>query len=155
MKLINGMFFINNDDDAFYLREANAWSKKGKLVRSHVVGLASPEPSPFTALQAFELALSETDERYHSPFSDTRSAVTCLFPTSIACSLALTDSLSAFLGYGTNVICTASFAPNANKATLVFNDTIVRARSPLWVVMPAAADPAMAGIRCLFASEPL
>lgn len=151
----NGDFYIDDITDFLYLREGGGWDKKGKFVRAHIVGLTSEGPFPFTDAQAFELALSETAERYYPAFSASRSEVECIFPTAGACSIVLTDSLSAYLGYGTHVICTATFAAHSKAATLVFNDVIIPARTPLWIVMPIPADATMAGLRCLFASEPV
>lgn len=151
----DGDFYIDNADDYFYLRESGAYAKKGKFVRSHALGLWSEGPFPFTAQQYFELAITETDEHYYQAFSAGRSLVSCIFPTSASCDVILTDSLSGYLGKGSNVICTAHFEGVAQNAVLTFRDYFVRAGSPLWVVMPTVADATMAGIRCLYASEPV
>lgn len=152
---VNGEFYIDNDNDHFYLRETNAWNKKGQLVRAHIVGLWSEDIFPFTATQVFELGLSSTDEHFYQAFSELHSSVRCIFPTASDTVIVLTDSLSGYLGSGRNVICTATFTGVSNDATLVFNDTVVRKHSPLWVVLPPTPDVAMAGLRCLFGSEPL
>lgn len=153
--VVDGEFYIDNDNDDFWLREGGVWDKKGKLVRAHVLGLASTGPFPFTASQAFELALSETDEHYYPAFSTALSEVVASYPTHASCDVVLTTDLAAFLGSGRNVVCTAHFSGVAQVATLTFNDVIVPKFTPMWVVMPAVADPAMAGLRCLFRSEPL
>lgn len=148
-------FYINDLNDDFYLHEAGEWRKLGKLVRAHVIGLWSESTFPFVSLQSFELALSKTDEHFYPDFSASQSTVSCIFPTAASCDVILTDSLSGFLGTGSNAICTAHFEGVAQEATLTFNDVIVRAHTPLWIVLPATPDVAMAGLRCLFASEPL
>lgn len=155
MTAIDGEFYINNANDDFYLRETGQWDKKGKLVRAHIVGLTTEGPFPFVALQSFELALSETDERFYSPFSDAYSSVRAIFPPHGDVTITLTDSLSGFLGKGSNVICSAFIAANTQDAVLTFNDVFVPPRTPLWVVAPLTADPTLAGLRCLFGSEPL
>lgn len=150
-----GDFYIRKSNANFFLRINSAWTNEGQLVRAHVLGLTSEGPFPFTNLQTFELALSETNERYHQDFSLDRSEVRAIFPTAGSCDLVLTDNLGRFLGHGEHIICTAHFEGVAQIATLAFNDVIVPAFTPLWVVMPAIADPTMAGVRCLFASEPV
>ena len=152
---VDGEFYIDNDNDTFFLRENSVWNKKGKLVRAHILGLTSEGAFPFTNAQAFELALSETPEHYYPAFSDARSEVIAIFPTAASCDVVLTDDLASFLGTGSNVICTASFTGVAQEASLEFTDVVIPAFTPLWVVMPLVADVAMAGIRCLFASEPV
>lgn len=151
----DGDFYIDKSDAYLFLRQLAEWDRMGKLMRTHVLGLTSEGPFPFTALQIFELALGETDEHYYPAFSLSRSMVTAIFPTAASCNIVLTDDLANFLSNGSHVICTAHFEGVAQHASLSFNDVIVRARTPLWIVMPASADVAMAGLRCLFASEPL
>lgn len=150
-----GDFYIQKRNANFFLRISSAWNNEGQLVRAHVLGLTSEAPFPFTGLQTFELALSETDEHYHQDFSLDRSEVRAIFPTAGSCDLVLTDDLARFLGHGDHIICTAHFEGVSQQAALTFNDVFVPAFTPLWVVMPAIADATMAGVRCLFASEPL
>ena len=78
-----------------------------------------------------------------------------IYPTAASCDVVLTDDLSSFLGTGSNVICTAHFEGVSQRATLAFADVTIPAFTPLWVVMPLVADATLAGIRCLFASEPV
>jgi hypothetical protein len=151
---VNGEFYIDDVNDNFWLRENSAWTKKGKLVRAHLVGLTSEGAFPFTNAQAFELALSETPEHYYPAFSTARSEVNAIFPTAASCDVVLTNDLASFLGAGSNVICTAHFEGVAQRATLTFADVIIPPFVPLWVVMPLTADATLAGLRCLFASEP-
>ena len=152
---VDGEFYIDNTDNSFYLRESAQWNYKGKLVRAHIVGVTSEGAFPFTNAQFFELAISETPEHYSQAFSAARSEVNAVYPTATSCDVVLTDDLSSFLGTGSNVICTAHFSGVAQIATLTFADKIIPAFTPLWVVMPLVADAALAGIRCLFASEPV
>jgi hypothetical protein len=148
-------FYINNDNDDFYLHEAGFWVKKGRLVRANLVGLVSVGPYPFTDMQTFELAPGETAVHYYDAFSQSRSEVVAEYPTAASCDVIFTDNLAGYLSTGTNVICSAHFEGVAQEATLTFNDTIVPAFSPLWVIMPATADLALAGLRALFGGEPV
>lgn len=152
---VDGEFYLDNVNDNFWLREGGAWVKKGKLVRAHVLGLFSEGGFPFTNAQVFELALSETAEHYYPAFSTPRSEVFATYPTAASCDVVLTNDLASFLGTGSNVICTAHFQGVAQSAALTFADVVVPAFSPMWVVMPMTADVTMAGVRCLFASEPV
>jgi hypothetical protein len=148
-------FYINNDNDDFYLRENGVWNKKGRLLRADVVGLVVSGPYPFTNGQTFELALGAGPIHYYQAFSGSRSEVTCEYPTAASCDVIFTDNLAGYLSSGSDIICTAHFEGVAQLATLTFNDTMVAAFSPLWIVMPATADIAMAGLRALFAGEPV
>lgn len=147
-------YYIDNNNDDFYLHESGAWVKKGRLVRATCVGFVATGPSPFLNGDIFELALGETAIHYYPSFSASRSVVSCEYPTAASCSVILTDNLAGYLSSGTDVICTAHFSGVAQQATLTFNDVIVPAFSPLWLVMPATADTTMAGLRALFAGEP-
>jgi len=152
---VNGEFYINDLNDDFYLRQSDIWNKKGKLVRYHVLGLNSEALFPFTSFQSFELALNETGEHYFNGLSDLLSSVSCTFPTAGSCDIVLTDNLAGFLGTGANVIGTAHFEGVTQHATLDFADRTIPAHTPLWLVMPEVPDAAMAGLRCLFVSEPV
>lgn len=152
---VDGEFYIDNSKSRFWLRESGAWDYKGRLVLSDVVGLVSAGPYPFTAGQVFELALGITPVRYYDAFSHARSTVTCEYPAKAPCNIVFTDNLAGFLSTGTNVICQAAISPSSQTAVLTFNDTIVPAFAPLWVVMPMSADQTMAGLRALFAGEPV
>jgi hypothetical protein len=152
--LVDGEFYIDNTNDNFWLHESGAWNKKGKLVRAHVLGLTSEGAFPFTNAQVFELALSETGEHFYPAFSTARSEVNAIFPTAASCDVILTNDLASFLGTGSNAVCTAHFEGVAQSATLTFADVIIPPFVPLWVVMPLTADATLAGLRCLFASEP-
>jgi hypothetical protein len=151
---VDGEFYIDNAKSRFWLREDGAWDKKGRLVLSDVVGLVSAGPYPFLDAQVFELALGITSVRYYGAFSQSRSKVTCEYPAAAPCDIVFTDDLAGFLSSGTNVICQATISPSSQAADLTFNDTVVPAFSPLWIVMPMTADPTMAGLRALFAGEP-
>lgn len=150
----NGNWYIDNDTENFYLCEDNAWVKKGRLFRASIVGLISEGPYPFTAQQVFELAIGPSPVRYYPAFSAPRSAVVCDFPAAAECEIVLTDNLAGFLSTGTDIICSAAITPASQTAVLTFNDVTVPANTPLWLVMPAIADVAMAGLRALFAGEP-
>jgi hypothetical protein len=152
---VNGEFYIDNDNGEFFLFESGAWNKKGRIVRASVVGLVSVGPFPFTPLQQFELAIGETGARYYDAFSTARSAVSCEYPTAASCDVIFTNNLAGYLSSGTDIICIAHFEGVAQEATLTFTDTTVPALAPLWVVMPASADASMAGLRALFAGEPI
>lgn len=151
---VNGEFYIDDVSDNFWLRELNAWEYKGRLYRADTVGMISAGPFPFKAGQIFELAPSTMTVHYYPDFSASRSKVSCEYPTHASCEIVFTDNLAGFLSTGTNVICTATFEGVAQNATLVFSDIIVPAFTPVWLVMPASADPTMAGLRALFAGDP-
>lgn len=155
MILIDGEFYIDNTTDDFYLREASAWDKKGRLFRSNIVGMLSEAIYPFTDGQTFELAPSATRLRFHEPFSQLRSSVKCDFPAAADCTIIFTDNLAGFLSTGTNVICSAAMSAVSQSAVLTFNDTTVEAFASLWLIMPTPADVAMAGLRAMFAGEPV
>jgi hypothetical protein len=150
----NGKWYIDNDTENFWLCENNAWVKKGRLFRANLVGLLSEGPFPFTNGQKFELAVGATPVRYYDAFSTARSEVFCQFPAAADCEIIFTDNLAGFLSTGTDVICRASISPTSQFATLTFNDVTVPAFTPLWLVMPATADVALAGLRAIFAGEP-
>lgn len=152
---VDGEFYIDNVKSAFFLRESAMWDKKGRLMRSDVIGLLSYATHPFEDTQTFELAPGITPVRYYDAFSQARSSVACAGPAAAPCDVVFTDNLAGFLSTGTNVICRASFLPTSSAATLAFTDTTVQAFAPLWVVMPLVADVAMAGLRALFAGEPV
>lgn len=152
---VDGEFYIDNSTSRFWLREGAAWDAKGRLMRSDVVGLVSAGPYPFLAAQVFELAPGITPIRYYDAFSQSRSGVSCEYPAASPCAIVFTDNLAGFLSTGTNVICQAAIAPSSKTAVLTFHDTTVPAFAPLWLVMPLSADPTMAGLRALFAGEPI
>lgn len=152
---VDGEFYIDNIKSTYYLRENAAWDKKGRLIRSDVVGLLSVGTNPFVGGQTFELAPGITPVRYYGAFSASRSSVVCEGPTAAPCDIVFTDNLAGFLSTGTNVICLAQMSATDHRAVLTFNDTIVPAFAPLWVVMPLVPDVAMAGLRAIFAGEPV
>lgn len=153
MTIANGSFYIDDATDNFWLKHHGVWTDKGRLYRAVVVGFLSEAIYPFTAGQYFELAPGAKGMHFYDTFSNPRSNVQCDYPAAANCTITLTDSLSGFLGLGTNVICQAQMTPASKTATLAFNDVIVPAAAPLWLVMPATADVAMAGLRALFAGD--
>lgn len=126
-----------------------------RRISTEVVGFVSAGPYPFLDSQVFELAPGETNLEFSAGFSASKSRVECEYPNAGACSVVLTDDLAGFLSSGTNVICQADFAPVSRFADLTFNDVVVQAFKPLWLVMPATADVAMAGLRATFAGKPV
>lgn len=151
---VDGEFYIDNDNDDFYLRENGAWGYKGRLFRDDVVAFISPGPYPFVAQQTFELAMGSTAVRYYQGYSGVASKVAALYPAAADCVVTFTNNLADFLGHGTSVICSAAIAAGQQQAALTFNDTTVPAFTPLWLVMPETADVAMAGMRAVFVGEP-
>ncbi len=152
---VNGEFYIDNVRSNFFLRENDAWDKKGKLVRAEIVGLVSESANPFVAAQTFELAPSVRAIHYYDAFSQPRSSVRCDGVAVSSCDIIFTNNLAGFLSTGTDVICRAAMSPTDQQAVLTFTDTIVPAFSPLWVVMPLVPDVAMAGLRAIFGGEPV
>jgi hypothetical protein len=153
--LVDGEFYIDNDNGDFWLREHSAWDWKGRLFRQTVVGLISAGPFPFNDAQLFELATGATRVHYSDALSLASSSVTCEYPTAASCDVVFTDNLAGYLSSGSpaDAICVASFTGVAQVATLSFTDRFVDPFSPVWVVMPAVADLAMAGLRAVFAGR--
>lgn len=152
---VKGEFYINNVNADFYLFEnpSPTWDLKGRLMRANVVGVVSEWSYPFTDGQIFELAPGQNDTHFYPLFSNARSSLSADFPPQAECQIVLTDDLAAYLGQGKRVVCVADVSPDLHDAVLTFNDIVVPAHTPLWLVMPAAADPTMAGLRALFAGE--
>lgn len=151
---VDGEFYIDNVTSNFWLRENAEWDKKGRLVRADIVGLISAGPYPFTDGFIFELAIGKNPVAFSQAFSADISSVAAEYPTASACSIIFTDNLAGYLSSGTDIICTASLGASSQIATLEFNDVIVPAFQPLWLVMPSPADVAMAGLRASFAGDP-
>lgn len=148
MTAINGEFYINNLDDAFYLRETNEWNYKGKLARANIVGFYGD--GPFLPGQRFRLATSETHVVFFQEFSEQYSSVESAYPVSAACDLIFTDDLAAALGYGERIVCTAHFEPGEKIATLTFGNMVVAAHAQLYLVMPDTTVGTLAGVQALF-----
>lgn len=150
--LVDGEFYIDNDNGDFYLREGGAWSRRGRLVRADIVGLYAE--GPFLGGAQFELAPTGYDIHYSQSLSANKSSVIVDFPAISTFDLVFTDNLAAYLAYGDRAICSAHFS-GSHVASLTFTDAIVRANSPTWIVLQAAADPSFSGLRALIGGEPV
>jgi hypothetical protein len=156
-----GQFYIDNDDDAFYLFEQpdppagpKDWFYKGRLIVASVVGLWTEPLHPYTNLQQFGLAPTFRPINYSDTLSQKYSSVTCANRPNAECVVAFTDDLAAYLGYGERAVCLATFAAGADTAVLTFSTLTVPGGSPLWAVMPPTADANLAGVRALIGGRP-
>ncbi len=148
MTAINGEFYIDNLDDAFYLRETNEWDYKGKLAKANIVGFLGD--GPFLPGERFQLATSETAVVYFQEFSEQYSSVESAYPVQGDRELLFTDNLAAALAYGDRVICRAHIAAGERIATLTFANMVVAPHAQLYLVMPDPADATLAGVQALF-----
>jgi len=150
---VNGEFYIDNENDDFYLREGGVWGWKGRIMRASAIGFYGD--GPFTDAQTFPLAEFLSDLRFTAAFSGPRSFIKADAPPSTDVNIVVTDNLAAFLGTGNRAICTGTILAGEGTATTLswLEGTIVPAGSRLWIVMPSPADPAMAFVRTIIAGE--
>lgn len=150
---IDGAFYIDNVPCKFYLREDGTYNYKGKMIRANIFGLWTAPLFPFKALQQFGCAPADRDITYDPDFSGSYSSVTCTNRPVGEAVVSFTDDLSAFLGYGERLICTATFAPGEDVAALTFNTITVPGGRPIWAIMPASADANFCGVVALIGGQ--
>jgi hypothetical protein len=145
--LVDGMFYIDNDTDNFYLREAGAWVLKGNLTRVDVAGLSVL--GRFAGADRFQMAPSISRVLYDSAgFSAAHSNVILDYTPAAPFDIVFVSDLADYLANGTSIICTASFSPSGPKqASLVFQNCLVPAYTALHAVCPLTPDQTAAGLR--------
>ena len=149
---VNGEFYINNLNKDFWLREFDAWNKKGKLIDNDIVGFYAD--GPFRDAQTFTLAPSVYAVNYSPALSPSVSRASCASPPTGAVDVVFTDDLPAYLALGERAIMTAHWEPGTTEATLTFLTATIAAHSSVYAVFPTDNDPTFAIVSIYMGGEP-
>lgn len=149
---VNGEFYIDNNNDDFYLRESGVWNWKGRVMRVGGVGFYGE--GPFTNAQYYPLSESLCTLQFTAAFSGPRSLIKADAPPSGNVTIVVTDNVASYLGTGGRALCTGTILAGTSDATLTWLEgATVLAGSRMWIVMPLTADPALAFVRAIIAGE--